>query len=218
MRRDAPRMLCDVIMKAMAREPAATVLVGHRTAQRPPERASHAPQRWGPHAGGAPTDARRRGGHDQRQRAPPRPVPRFRPRASAATGTRHGAPHAGVLQVGAGDPRRALIVLAIIVAAILISRTDSPGSVTDRRSATVPPQRSATTWRRLGREPPAVASFDPAGDNKEGEATKGNATDGNPGTRWTTEYYRDQQLQTVPNRAWASSCAPTRRPSCPGSR
>jgi serine/threonine protein kinase len=201
LRRDAPRMLCDVIVKAMAREPAA------RFSSATELRSALLNVRLTPHSDGDLTQVAPRptlaatgatisaaaapaplaGAPSPRYEPPPQPAPAMAPRTPASS------------KWGPVILAALLIVLAIIVAAILISRTDSPGSVTDTSlrngsSTTVSDNVASGSGVNLQ----AVASFDPAGDNKEGEATKGNATDGNPGTRWTTEYYRDQQMQTVP--------------------
>jgi putative peptidoglycan lipid II flippase len=89
----------------------------------------------------------------------------------------------------APTPRRrrrwwiAALVAALALAAAagvyeLVRDSGTPAGTTDGgTSATAIPVR-------------AVSAYDPDGDGRENDGSVPNATDGNPGTAWTTEHYR----------------------------
>jgi hypothetical protein len=184
-RRDAPRALADLIMKAMSREPA------QRFATASDVRAALLAIRLDPAGAGVGADL---------TEVAPRPV--ARPPGSATAPPAHSPPPpSGPVpsraRWGALAVAVLLIAFALIVAAILITRGDG-GARGNDGTATVPGGGAATAD---GNAPPgspgsalqlsAVSAFDPAGGDGEKDGNVPLALDGNTSTAWLTEYYRD---------------------------
>jgi serine/threonine-protein kinase len=198
-RRDAPPALADLIMKAMARDPA------QRHATATDLRAALLAVRLDPRGsgGGAPAGA------DLTQVAPrPTGRPSGRAPAYAPPPSRPGGPPApppparppSQARWGALILAAVLIGFALIVAAILISQTNNNRRGANGGATTTPDGSTAQT---VGDSPPAsgsplklsaVASFDPGGTGGENDGKLPLAVDGNEGNNsaWLTEYYPDR--------------------------
>jgi serine/threonine-protein kinase len=212
-RRDAPAPLADLIMKAMSLDPAQrhstaaelrAALLAIRLDAR--NNAGAGPAGTGnvdateamsrPVTGSAGTVV------SSRSAAPPPPRPALDhqppppPPGSSGSGARWGS-----VAVAA-----ALIVFALIVAYVLITQANNIGGANNGGNGTdttvagetsVPPGGGDAGAAPMKVQ--AIASFDPPpGDGSEGDNKLSQATDGNPDTRWISEYYPDASMGRKP--------------------
>jgi tRNA A-37 threonylcarbamoyl transferase component Bud32 len=204
LRRDAPRALTDLIMRAMALDPAqryasASDLRAALLAVRIDPRGSAGP---GPDATAVTVRPNNRGGATTAAPAvpplpsrPSAPLPPPPARTTAANGARWGSLIVAV----------ALIAFALIVAAILITQTNNNqrgpnSSSTQPGESNGPPESSGAAAQGSPISLQAAGAFDPDGDGREKDSNIGRALDGDGRTAWLTEYYQDPEFKTVNKR------------------
>lgn len=199
-----PRLLDEVVMKALAREPERrfasagefrTALLATRTGRVHPGPGPAAPPGPPPVATApAPALATTAATRPPAPADPdatviePRPVaPSAHPDATAAYAAPTVAASRSRRRWGAVVVALVLVVAALAVVGVLLVRNqDAPSAGPTTPAPTVAP----TGPLRIT----AVQPFDPQGDGVEGNNTVAGATDGNPATGWKTEQYENRQF------------------------
>jgi eukaryotic-like serine/threonine-protein kinase len=205
LRPDAPRALTELIMRAMALEPAkrfatASDVRAALLAIRldPRAAAANAPTSHAPRPGPRPAPtAGSLGSESVTVNASP-PLPRAREDRPAPARRPPAQGRMGAIIVAA-----VLIVFALIVAVILITQSNPPGqggepggtgpTATADPAGDDPDETDASPAPLVSLR--AVQAFDPQGDDGGAEGRSWpDATDGDPGTAWVAQSYIDQNF------------------------
>jgi len=132
-----------------------------------------------------------------------RPTPIATPSPARAARTAPPTYAAGSATTHPGSGRRwgpvlaafLLVVAALAVATVLIMRTDSGQQLPDGIAAGPGTTIAAGPLKLASAKP-----FDPFGDNKEDDQNASKVLDGNPATFWHTEYYQDRKFSSSPTK------------------